>query len=401
MDDSIFRLDANPLRIFTNVPARPGKLFTQELRISSAAHSRLEYTVGSFFSHSTFQQGPDIQHVTLTPFPGLTIPLATNNSGLAKIQDDSLAIFGQATYHLTDHFSLIGGGRFTSEKLSLDLQFPDGALHNRTSPTNVSWKGGARYEFNRDFNVYGFVSRGYKGPQVNIPTLPTTPATVINPEIPTDYEVGSKGALFDHKLNFDVSAFYIKLKGYQGQFCVQGPPPTNTLVCNVTNISHITSKGIEGNIFGSPLRGLTLNAGLIYDEVHYPKGYTDSTGANLGGEQVAFAPKWKASFSGEYDHDITDRFQGFLSADVIWKSRLRLNTFLTRDVTFKPHAIVGGRIGVHGPDQRWTVAVFARNLFNQHEPATIYTDFPNGGDLGSILTPQSFRQVGLALDAKF
>ena len=46
---------------------------------------------------------------------------------------------------------------------------------------------------------------------------------------------------------------------------------------------------------------------------------------------------------------------------------------------------------------------FGRNLFNVHEPILIQTGFPDGGanNVGAIYGLQSFRQVGLSLDAKF
>jgi iron complex outermembrane receptor protein len=37
---------------------------------------------------------------------------------------------------------------------------------------------------------------------------------------------------------------------------------------------------------------------------------------------------------------------------------------------------VGGRVGVRTADDRFTVAVFARNLFNVHEPALMQSSFP-------------------------
>jgi hypothetical protein len=35
------------------------------------------------------------------------------------------------------------------------------------------------------------------------------------------------------------------------------------------------------------------------------------------------------------------------------------------------------------------------------EPVLLYTDFPNAGTVGAMYAPNSTRQVGLSLDAKF
>jgi iron complex outermembrane receptor protein len=65
--------------------------------------------------------------------------------------------------------------------------------------------------------------------------------------------------------------------------------------------------------------------------------------------------------------------------------------------------MTGGRIGVRTDDDRFQVAIFARNLFDVHEPSLLQSDFPYNGtaNIGAIYGPQSFRQVGLSLDGKF
>ena len=80
-------------------------------------------------------------------------------------------------------------------------------------------------------------------------------------------------------------------------------------------------------------------------------------------------------------------------------------TRLTRSriAPIHPHWLVGGRIGVRTDDDRYSAAIFARNLFNEHEPILYQSGFPyNGGaNVGAIYGPRSFRQVGISLDAKF
>jgi iron complex outermembrane receptor protein len=65
--------------------------------------------------------------------------------------------------------------------------------------------------------------------------------------------------------------------------------------------------------------------------------------------------------------------------------------------------MAGGRIGARSADDRYSVAIFARNLFNQHEPILYQSGFPYNGaaNIGAIYGTQSFRQIGVSLDAKF
>jgi iron complex outermembrane recepter protein len=87
----------------------------------------------------------------------------------------------------------------------------------------------------------------------------------------------------------------------------------------------------------------------------------------------------------------------------VWKSRIRYEANSREETTFRPHWLVGGRIGLRTDDDRYSVAIFGRNLFNVHEPSLMQSDFPSDGtaNIGAIYGPQSFRQIGISLDAKF
>jgi iron complex outermembrane receptor protein len=173
--------------------------------------------------------------------------------------------------------------------------------------------------------------------------------------------------------------------------------------CLTTNINGVKTRGAELNLFGRVFQGLSVNTGFIFAKATYPKDYIGTDGTNIGGTQLAYAPKYKFTFSGEYEHPVTDRFKGFVAADTTWKSRIRYEANSIRDTTFGPHWLVGGRVGVRTADDRFAVAVFGRNLFNKHEPLLYQSSFPYGGasDIGAIYGPQSYRQVGLSVDAKF
>ena len=126
-------------------------------------------------------------------------------------------------------------------------------------------------------------------------------------------------------------------------------------------------------------------------------------GSNIGGTQLAYAPEYKFTLSGEYEQPLGDTLKGFLAADTVWKSRIRYEANSLSETTYRPHWTVGGRIGLRTINDRYQAAIFVRNAFNQHEPSLMQSDFPYGGatNVGAIYGPQSFRQVGISLDGKF
>ena len=399
--ENVFRADPLELQVQNGNVHRNLDLFTQELRASSPSDQFLEYTVGAFYSHQTQSREPETLAVTLSPAPGVVIPITGSAGARDHILDESMAVFGQGTFHITDRFRLIAGARFTAAKLELD-RFNLDLGANQTQRLNsdvVSYRFGAQYNLDRKTMVYATASRGFKGGQIATPALPAAPY-VVQPEIPTAYEAGLKTTLFGGWV-LDANAFYEKIKNFQSQQCtVNG---FGVISCVQTNISGVRTRGAEINLFGRVFTGLSVNTGFIYDKATYPGGFVGTDGTNIGGSQLAYAPEYKFTFSGEYEHSITERLNGFFAADAVWKSRLRYEANSRAEATFGPHWLAGGRVGVRTADERFAVAVFARNLFNVHEPSLIQTDFPYNGtqNVGAIYGPQSFRQLGLSVDAKF
>lgn len=378
-------------------------LLTQELRVASPTGARIEYTAGLFYSR--FRQHNDPEQVTVTipiPFaPPIQSFTPGNNS---DIRDDSMAVFGQATIHVAPRFNLIAGGRFTAERLGVDV-LPLGAMSFSRRPKlnteNVSWKGGAQYEFSHDLTAYATVSRGYKGGQIALgdPTNVNAVPVIIRPEIPTAYEAGLKASTFGGRLGADLSGFYTTIKDYQGQQCV--PAAAGGINCLPQNISGVHSRGVELNVFGRPTQHISLNLGGIWNKVTYPGGFAGQDGSPLGGEQLANAPEWKVTATGEFSQPI-GRVEAFIATDAIYKSEIRLAASTANAAIYGDHVTLGGRIGVRDGEGAWSLGVFARNLTNNHEPAIRFLNFPDGtAGVGQILGTQSFRQVGLQGEVRF
>ncbi|WP_260929009.1 TonB-dependent receptor [Novosphingobium sp. 9] len=396
---NVFRGDPLELQVENEPVDRNLNLFTQEFRVSSAATNTIEYTVGAFYSNQKQNRDPETVNVTLVPAENVVIPIASTTVPALTIRDESLAFFGQATTHIGDSLRLITGTRYTTDRLSLQMPSTADTVLNAEE---WSWRLGAQYDLARNTMAYATVSRGFKGGQIAVPTDGRTPYVVL-PEIPTSYEVGFKSTLFGGWVA-DVSAFYMKIDNFQAQSCtVDG---TGVISCDQKNVNGVKTRGVEVNFFGNITPNLSLNTGFIYAKATYPKGYLGTDGTDIGGSQLAYSPRYKFTLSGEYTVPIGERLGAFLAADTVWKSRIRYEENSYSGTTFRPHWMVGGRMGLRTQDQRYQVSVFVRNLFNVHEPSLMQSSFPYTTDsgeanVGAIYGPQSFRNVGISLDAKF
>ena len=394
----------------------PTRLFTQEVRIASPSGSKLEYTAGLFYSALTTRSygGSTLSVTDYLALGGPAIPLQSSTGTPAATVDSSKAVFGQATYHLTDQFSLIAGGRYTSEYLKQHTLSAGGVPANtRADINNFSWRLGAQYKFDPTLMTYVTVARGYKGPQFAPPATgspPGTPSIVVRPEIPMDYEIGVKKTLFDGRVIADLSAFYMKVQDFQGQVCITDPV-TQLLGCTITNFNGVETKGIEANIFGRVSDHFTVNTGLIWNRATYPKTSTNAAGvtgpylgpdgSNLSGAQLVDAPEWKFTFSGEYSQQVFNGLEGFIGADLVYKSRIRYAPSLDPLLSYHANAVIGGQLGIRSPMGKWSANVFARNLTDEHVPVLRQAGFPAGANYGQFLSTGSFRVVGVSLEAGF
>jgi iron complex outermembrane receptor protein len=395
---NIYRADTLSSKLQSGATATDIRLFTQEFRASSTPSSTFEYTVGAFYSNQKTVQQPERFTISVTLPNGVVIRPVDSLGATNEITDESLAIFGQGTLHASDSLRLILGGRYTAGRLSLDRTdaTTGAASFQILNIDKISWRTGVQYDVSRSIMAYATASRGLKGGQIAVPTAPLLPY-VVQPEIPMSYEAGMKATLFGGAV-LDVSLFYQKIKNFQAQECNVNPVTTQ-LVCAQTNIDGVKTRGAEVNLFGQISDKLSMNTGFIYTKATYPGGFIGNDSTNIGGTQLAYSPRYKFTLSGEYEQPLTSNFNGFLAVDTIWKSRVRYQNTSRSEETFRPHWTVGGRLGVRSEDERYSAGIFVRNLFNVHEPSLLQSNFGSG--VGAIYGPQSFRQVGLQLDAKF
>jgi iron complex outermembrane recepter protein len=430
----------NDTQIYSTGGTSSGRQMSQEFRIASLAGSKLEYVAGLFYSdyqanNGVMQGGAfNVRIYLITPpaFQPFILPAVTSGT-FTETTNKSWAAFGQTTYHVNEQLGLIAGLRYTSQKIndqgSANIYAPVSPTNQPVSgsvdETNVSGRLGVQYKFNPAMTGYVTAVRGYKGPQVS-PASQGNPPTIIAPEIPVSYELGLKGAVLDGKLGIDFNVFHTDVQDYQGQRCRVNS--VGLLACTPESIPSVVTKGFELSLYGQPAEGLHLNGGFIYDEATYPTGWTGYNPndlrdpvpntmvgrTDLSEKQIVGVPLTKFNLAADYSFALGSSLRGFISADTVYKSEMRLGPTGDPRFLYPSHWITGMQLGVRGDDNRWNVTLFGRNLGDDHEPITIFggpsftstnTDpaQPNGyvNGVSGWMTAQSLRQVGLSLEVNF
>ncbi|MBS0411860.1 MAG: TonB-dependent receptor [Proteobacteria bacterium] len=298
----------------------------------------------------------------------------------------SWALFGTATYHVTDKFNVTAGIRYTNDQKNFEadrITSPFGAPTTgvlRTNPKSddVSFNVSADYQVTDDVSIYGRIAKGYRAPSIQGRLLFGDSISVAGKETLYSYELGLKSYLFDHRLRANLAAFDYQVDNLQVT-AVGGSANFNRLL----NAKHAQGYGFEADLEAKPVSHLAMTAGISYNhtELQDPNLATapcgspfylctvrDPAGAlagtvNINGNSLPNAPRWIASVTARYGIPYGD---GEFFAFTDWSYRSRTNFFLYDSAEFQsPNRVEGGlRIGYSYKGGQWEAAVFGRNITN-------------------------------------
>ena len=414
--------------------------FTQELRITSPKGERLEYVAGLYY----FFQGLKTQTQSAGTLGAVPIGTFLGSQVDRGIHTENASVFGQATFHVTDRLSLIAGGRYTTEQMNawFRRKVLPGALAAapasvaggpliaeglKSDESKVSTKFGVQYDIAPGFMVYASYSRGFKGAALNLLNFLTAAqvssgAYLVPPEIPTAYEAGARTSFFDRRLQLNATVFNETFKGFQAT-AYDSLTQSNTL----TSAGELRSRGVELEALAAPARGLTLSANLAYTDAEF----TDFPNApcypgqllvaatncralgatfiqNLKGAPLNNAPKWAYTLSASYTrplgwHDLN----GFVDLNYAYRSKVNFSLNQDPNTVQKGFGVTSVNLGVQTPGRGLRLALFARNLFDEHYASFIYASSFQSGNASTPAGYSQFfgqaarRTVGVALSGKF
>ena len=405
-----------------NIESSGTKQLTQELRIASAVKQPVEYVGGFFYSNAK-----NFKDTTTSILPNPVLPSPPVPRSIVTLSEldselSTRALFGQATFRVSDAASVLAGLRYTRDSVnssheeSSKVSFAGFSLpatvktsSGTASETNLSGKVGLQYAAAKNINLYASLSRGYKGPQIDDSTLMEAGSAsgaystvTVRPEIPTSFEVGGKFSLLDRKLDLDVALFRTSIKDFQEQNCTL--TAVGALSCIPLNVPKVVSKGMELDLRARPVPELQVGMSLAAIlGTEYPAGFTFDN-VNVGGTRLLYSPKLKTALTADYSWELPHDYELKLGGELVYKSAVRLCNSLDPNCSFRGHTIPALRLGLRAPDDKWGLQLYARNLNDTRVPNAIIYPLPGkgaGSGFAYSLGENSFRTIGLTLDARF
>ena len=373
--------DATPFSILQYETTLDPKQFSQEFQIlGESFDNRLNWVAGAYFYQVKGADGSTAENLSVLTGQDLTgdgIPDILNpNFSLGDNDNTSRAVFAQGTFKLSDVFSITAGGRYTSERKTLDLTSTAGGLcslppallvspgvcQTRLSNKFDGWSYifSLEYKPNNDLLAYAKTTRGFRSGGQNFCARGDVAAFApFRPEIVTDYELGLKSEFFDRRVRFNLAAFYSNYSDIQR---VTQVPGGGGAVQAITNAAKARIYGVEVETLASPLEGLTLGANLGYINARY-KEFVDVLGDRTN-EPFVLTPEFSYSLFGEYGFDVGDAGTLKIRGDWRWVDAVDYGRGGpgTREPSY---GLMNGRISFTTSDNQLEFAAFARNLFNK------------------------------------
>lgn len=395
--------------------------YSGELRIASPTDQKVDYVAGLFAFNDLFDSG------LFDPLPGL-LALSPNGTLTGRQQRNwynrivtlNYAAFGEANFHLTDHFTLTAGLRATHEKddatiIGLPttpglqrLVVPLGTTEDSKTAGNLSWRTGAQWRFDADRMLYVSGATGWKGPGFNLVSSIAGNAQPVNPETSTSYEAGFKSQWLERRLTANFDVYHAIYKNYQTQGFVY-VPGTQVATVLLANAAKLKTQGFESQ-FAARLTDTTeisLNATYIdatfedfpgaqcYSGQPVGPGECANGQQNLSGKRLANTPKWAYNVIGKQDFTIPGTpVNGFVTLDYSWRSSVQW------DVLGSPYGLENsyGQLGaslVFQKDARYGVKFYGKNLTN-----TFHTEGIIVGQTIQQFLPVDYKRI-LGVDVFF
>ncbi|MDP5130873.1 MAG: TonB-dependent receptor [Paraglaciecola sp.] len=359
--------------------------FTQEIRFASDTDDALSWQAGAFYYDSSFNV------TSIDGYYGATTVFHENTTW---------AVFSQLSYAVNEKLNLTGGLRYTYDEKSLrvgqqnvngfalvtgDASIQDYADIN-VDDDQINWELSANYRVDDKTSVFARVANGFRAQTIQGRDVAFEGApSVAAPETINSIEVGFKSDLLDNSLRLNVATFYYVIDDVQ--FSAIGGDGNNTALINADKG---TGYGFEIDSQYVVSDNLVLTAGYSYNHTEIqddtltvlPCGANpafNSTGnctvldprpdgfkASIDGNPFPQAPEMIVNVTARYAMPMGDDGEVYVYTD--WAYQGETSLFLYDSVEFKTNGNVEGglRIGYENFTNNYSVALFGRNITNEH-----------------------------------
>ncbi len=367
------------------------RTINHETRLASAPSGPWSWVAGVFVSHRYDKSISLLTRVRQTP----------EDTFYVKNRHDfgtEAAVFSEVQYQLNPKLRFGAGLRVYFGEVNVEANntaaIEDGpaAAIGYNRKTGATPKAEVSYRLTPDHFLYAQATQGFRLGGVNIssrisaPPPGGRPVTVQNFDSDRlwNFEMGSKSAFLDHRLNLNVTLFYSLWRDMQADLI----RPNG--LSFTSNLGNGRNKGAELESIYAVTDQLRFLANVSWNNPTVP-----STGmAGAVTNRLPGAPKFAAAVAAQYQRSIGRGFTGFVNikSELLGKAALAIGTLPMSSVPVYHTANL--RLGVFNP--HWRLSAYVTNLTN----ATSNTyAFGNPFSLGHISQAIPVRPLTVGVSA--
>jgi iron complex outermembrane receptor protein len=365
----------------------------------------------------------------------------------SKLKTKSVAVFGQASWSLTDRLRATGGLRWTKDNKKQDsyaesrpfvgftpaftpiiLTVPSTAVSD-VDFDKVTWKAGLDYDLAERSLLYASVATGYKSGVL----FAANGHNWSRPEALTAYTVGSKNRFLDNRLQLNIEGFYWDYKDQQISHlgaALAATTPGGAIYAPLFK----TENAGKATIYGAELETLfqagahdLLSANVQYlharyDELRYQAYSTTGPAPAVGcsttltnltgtspvariydvacsGKPVVNAPKWVVNLGWDHTFPLASGAKVILGADTRLESARYLSIDFLDQGRQGAYAMSNARLTYEVADGRWSFTGFVNNIEDKVVFANSLQSPAKAGVIYNQVRPP--RTYGVRLSARF
>jgi iron complex outermembrane receptor protein len=331
--------------------------WSEELHLVSKNSQTIEWLLGAYFYHDDAWRN----YYQLTPIFGSS----PTNDYHSTSDESTWAVFGQATWPLTERWSITAGYRLSDEtqnfsRIGTGTRDSPTLVESRKDWNNNSWRFDLACKVSDDVLVYAGVSTGFKSGGIGVRAGGVDDN--YDPENLTAYETGLKSHWLDRRLTLNAAAYYYDFRDLQvSTFTI-----TNSgLVFEVDNAAKVEIYGIDTDARYQVSDRFNISGGVVWlPKREFVEYRNDRDGDTLSGNDVTRAPEWTAVVAMDYEHPLRNR--GILAARLEYNYRSDFFYTTDNDPQFSQDGfgMLNLFLRYEAASEKWYLFASGRNLGN-------------------------------------
>jgi iron complex outermembrane recepter protein len=366
-------IDHSPLTLTHSRILLDSSQFSQEFQLHGGGlGGRMQWLGGAYYSGETGTHRENVDFSILHFTSG------------GRVDNKSVALFGQSNYSATDRLSLTAGARWTRDEKSYTpednvvlenralgtpfeaaLPLPPGTpltppgLIGKQEVNEFTPYASVSYRWTDKVMPYVSYSEGFKsGGFVQRFFVPRTTVATYDPEYVKVLEAGVKTTAFDNRLRLNAAAFHTDYEDMQIGVFQDGAPLTQ-------NAAGARIRGFELEAEALPRAGLKVALGVGYLDSGYTRIDPNVVTEVTVNSRLVNTPRWSINSGVSYVIAISSRWSLMPRIDWSWRSTNAQDARNTPEVIQDPRHLLNAGLTLEGLDGKWSAQLFGTNILDE------------------------------------